>query len=150
MEGSGAALPPVALELYHGNIHMLIAAAVVLGMRYPAAWSFVLLSKVTPGVGVLWFLFGESEMGLAAVLLVVAALSALEFVIGRPPPVDVRRRTANRIAGGNREAAPDQNHRHQRAKHEIFSCLTAERNAAQRKRLRNVAQKHHSAWRRRS
>lgn len=45
-------------------------------------------------LGVLWFLFGEGEMGLAALLLVVAALSALEFVVGRPPPVDVRRRTA--------------------------------------------------------
>ena len=49
------AFPPVALELYHGNIHLLIAAAIALGFRYPAAWSFVLLTKVTPGVGLLWF-----------------------------------------------------------------------------------------------
>lgn len=45
-------------------------------------------------LGVLWFLFGEAEMGLAAVLLVAAAVSALAYVIGRPPPVAVRRRTA--------------------------------------------------------
>ena len=49
------ALPPVAIDLYHGNIHLLLAVAVALGMRYPAAWSFVLLTKVTPGVGLLWF-----------------------------------------------------------------------------------------------
>ena len=49
------ALPPVALELYHGNIHLLIAVAVALGFRFPWLWSFVLLTKITPGVGVLWF-----------------------------------------------------------------------------------------------
>jgi len=49
------ALPPVALELYHGNVHLLIAAAIALGFRFPWTWSFVLLSKITPGIGVLWF-----------------------------------------------------------------------------------------------
>lgn len=49
------AFPPVALELYHGNVHLLMAAAIVLGFRYPPAWAFLLLTKVTPGVGLLWF-----------------------------------------------------------------------------------------------
>ena len=49
------AFPPVALELYHGNIHLLMAAAIVLGFRYPIGWSFLLLTKVTPGVGLVWF-----------------------------------------------------------------------------------------------
>jgi hypothetical protein len=49
------AFPPVALELYHGNINLLLGAAIALGFRYPAAWAFVLLTKVTPGVGLLWF-----------------------------------------------------------------------------------------------
>jgi len=44
------AFPPVALELYHGNVHLLIAAAIALGFRYPVAWAFVLVTKVTPGV----------------------------------------------------------------------------------------------------
>ena len=43
------ALPPVALELYHGNVHLLMAAAIALGFRYPWTWSFVILTKVTPG-----------------------------------------------------------------------------------------------------
>ena len=34
------AFPPVAIELYHGNIHLLIAVAIVLGFRFPAAWAF--------------------------------------------------------------------------------------------------------------
>jgi hypothetical protein len=49
------ALPPVALELYHGNVHLLIAAAIALGFRFPWTWSFVILTKITPGVGLLWF-----------------------------------------------------------------------------------------------
>lgn len=49
------AFPPVAIELYHGNIHLLIAAATALGFRHPWTWSFVLLTKPTAGVGLLWF-----------------------------------------------------------------------------------------------
>ena len=32
-----------------------MAAAIALGFRYPAAWSFLLLTKVTPGIGLVWF-----------------------------------------------------------------------------------------------
>ena len=49
------AFAPISYELYMGNIHLLLAAAIVLGFRYPATWAFVLLTKVTPGVGLLWF-----------------------------------------------------------------------------------------------
>jgi hypothetical protein len=49
------AFPPVALELYYGNVHLLLAAATVLGFRHPWTWAFVLLTKVTPGVGLVWF-----------------------------------------------------------------------------------------------
>ncbi len=44
-----------AMELAGGNIALLLAAAIVLGFRWPAAWAFVLLTKVTPGIGLLWF-----------------------------------------------------------------------------------------------
>jgi glycosyl transferase family 87 len=42
-------------ELSGGNISLLLAVAIVAGFRWPAAWAFVLLTKVTPGVGLLWF-----------------------------------------------------------------------------------------------
>ncbi|MEA2677484.1 MAG: hypothetical protein QOJ81_1625 [Chloroflexota bacterium] len=74
------ALPPIALELYHGNIHLLMAAAIVLGMRYPAAWSFVLLTKVTPGVGLLWFAVRREWRALAIALGATLAISAAAFV----------------------------------------------------------------------
>jgi Glycosyltransferase family 87 len=74
------AFPPVALELYHGNIHLLIAAAIALGFRYPATWAFVLLAKVTPGVGLLWFLVRREWRSLAIALGVTAAIVALSLV----------------------------------------------------------------------
>ncbi|NVN00084.1 glycosyltransferase family 87 protein [Arthrobacter sp. SDTb3-6] len=50
---------PVAMlcipELVVGNIYILLAATAVIGMRMPAAWSFAILTKVTTGVGLLWF-----------------------------------------------------------------------------------------------
>ena len=74
------ALPPVALELYHGNVHLLMAAAIALGFRHPWTWSFVLLTKVTPGVGLLWFAVRREWRSLAiaiGVTLVISVASAL-------------------------------------------------------------------------
>jgi hypothetical protein len=44
-----------AMELAGGNISLLIAVVTVIGFRWPAVWSFALLTKVSPGVGLLWF-----------------------------------------------------------------------------------------------
>jgi hypothetical protein len=74
------AFPPVALELYHGNIHLLLAAMIVLGFRYPAFWVFGIFTKVTPGIGLLWFLVRREwrnlgiALGLTAVIGVVSLL----------------------------------------------------------------------------
>ena len=73
------AFPPVALELYHGNVHLLIAAAIALGFRYPVAWVFVLITKVTPGVGLLWFAVRREWRSLAIALGVTAALVAVSL-----------------------------------------------------------------------
>ena len=73
------AFPPVALELYHGNVHLLIAAAIALGFRYPATWAFVLLAKVTPGVGLLWFAVRREWRSLGIALGVTAALVAVSL-----------------------------------------------------------------------
>src|SRR5260221_6769770 len=75
------AFPPVAVELYHGNIQLLIAAAIALGFRYPAAWAFVVVSKVTPGIGVLWFLVRQEWRSLAIALGATAAVVAVSFAL---------------------------------------------------------------------
>ena len=74
------AFPPVALELYHGNVHLLMAAAIALGFRYPAAWSFVILTKVTPGVGLAWFAVRREWRPLAIALGVTALIAGVTFV----------------------------------------------------------------------
>lgn len=75
------AFPPVAVELYHGNIHVLMAAAIALGFRYPAAWAFVLLTKVTPGIGLLWFAVRREWRPLGIALGATAALTAISLVV---------------------------------------------------------------------
>jgi hypothetical protein len=75
------AFPAVALELYHGNVHLLMAAAIWLGFRYPATWAFVLLTKVTPGVGLVWFAVRREWRSLAIALGVTAALVAVSLLI---------------------------------------------------------------------
>jgi hypothetical protein len=49
------ALPVAFFEIWGGNIHLLLALAIVVGFRWSGTWSFVLLTKVTPGIGLLWF-----------------------------------------------------------------------------------------------
>jgi hypothetical protein len=73
------ALPPVALELYHGNVHLLMAVAIALGFRYPQTWAFVLLTKVTPGVGLLWFAVRREWRSLAIALGMTAVVSAVAY-----------------------------------------------------------------------
>ena len=74
-------IPFVALELYHGNIHILLAAAIVLGFKHPWAWSFVLLTKPTSGVGLLWFVVRREWRPLFIALGTTAAICLVSFVI---------------------------------------------------------------------
>ena len=75
------AFPPVAVEIYHGNIHLLMAAAIALGFRYPAAWAFIILTKVTPGIGLLWFAVRREWRSLGIALGVTAALAAVSLAV---------------------------------------------------------------------
>jgi hypothetical protein len=72
---------PVSQEILIGNIHLLLAAAIVLGFRWPATWAFVLLTKVTPGVGLLWFPVRREWRALITALAATAAIAAVSFVI---------------------------------------------------------------------
>jgi hypothetical protein len=74
------ALPPVALELYHGNVHLLIAAAVALGFRFPWTWAFVILTKITPGLGVLWFAARREWRSFAIAVGATAVLCVVSYV----------------------------------------------------------------------
>ena len=73
---------PVSQEIMIGQIHLLLAAAIVLGFRWPGTWAFVLLTKVTPGIGLLWFAVRKEFRALAIALGTTAAVVAISFVIG--------------------------------------------------------------------
>lgn len=72
---------PVFAEVAAANIHLLLGAAVVIGFRYPVVWAFVLLTKITPGIGLLWFVVRREWRNLALALGATAAISAVSFVI---------------------------------------------------------------------
>ena len=69
------------LEIIGGNISLLLAVAMVVGFRWPAVWAFVLLTKVTPGIGLLWFAVRREwrslGMALGATALVVAVSAVM-------------------------------------------------------------------------
>jgi hypothetical protein len=67
------------MEIWGGNIELLVALAVVVGFRWPAAWSFVLLTKITPGIGLLWFAVRREWRSLALALLATAAIVAVSY-----------------------------------------------------------------------
>jgi hypothetical protein len=74
-------IPITLIELEVGNIHFLLAAAVYVGIRHPAAWAFVLLTKVTPGIGLVWFLVRREWRSLAIALGATAIITAVSFVM---------------------------------------------------------------------
>ena len=67
----------VGLELYLGQIDILIAAAIVIGFRYPAVWAFPLLTKVAPGIGLVWFVVRREWRKLAIALAATVAIASV-------------------------------------------------------------------------
>lgn len=76
-----ALVPFVWWELGTGNIHLLLALAVVAGFRWPGAWAFLLLTKVTPGVGLLWFAARRDWRALGVALGTTAAIAGASLVV---------------------------------------------------------------------
>ena len=75
------AIYPITLELAYGNIYLLLAAALVLGMRYPALWAVFPLTKVTPGIVWLWFVARGEWRNLAVAASTTAALAAVCYLV---------------------------------------------------------------------
>ena len=69
-------------DVIRGNVTTFLAVALVFSMRYPALWAATLLTKVTPGVGLLyhvarreWRMLGVA-LGATAAIVVVGAIIA--------------------------------------------------------------------------
>ena len=96
---------PVIDEVGTGNIHLMVASAIVLALRWPGAWALALLTKVTPGIGVLWLAgarmwrpFGiavGTTLAIVTVSFVTAAglwfdwLDVLTGNVDRPIPTEI-------------------------------------------------------------
>lgn len=66
--------------LSSGNIALLMSLAVVAGFRWPSAYAFLLLTKITPAVGLLWFLARREWRNLALALGSTAVIVAVSYV----------------------------------------------------------------------
>ena len=64
-------------EIWGGNITILLAAAIVLGFTRSSAWAFPLLTKVTPGLGMLWFGFRREWQKFGIAVMATAAIVAI-------------------------------------------------------------------------
>ena len=76
-------LPFVQSELTTGQIHLPLTVMCVLLRRHPSFWAFGVLTKVTPGVTLLWFL-GRREWRQAAVALGVTLAIVIVSAITWP------------------------------------------------------------------
>jgi len=74
------AFPGVIDDILRGNIHVFLAATIVLGLRYPGAWAFGILTKVTPGIGLLWFAVRREWRSLAWAIGVTAVIAGVSLI----------------------------------------------------------------------
>lgn len=74
-------IPFIASDLYLGNIHVLLAAAIVGSLRWPALWAIPLLTKPSVGLGLLWFAFRGEWRRLAIATAVAGVLAAIAFLL---------------------------------------------------------------------
>ena len=73
-------LPPVAAEINAANINFPMGLAILAAFRWPGLWAFPLLTKVTPGVGVIWFAVRREWRPFAIAVGITAGLAAVSFL----------------------------------------------------------------------
>jgi hypothetical protein len=69
------------VEISVGNIYSFLAVAAALGLRHPAAWALPLLTKITPGLGPIWFAARREWISLAASVGATLGIALASFVI---------------------------------------------------------------------
>jgi hypothetical protein len=63
------------------NADWIVALCLGLGLRYPAAWAGLLLTKVTPGIGVIWFAVRREWQSFGIALGATAAIVAVSALL---------------------------------------------------------------------
>jgi hypothetical protein len=72
---------PVIDEVGTGNIHLMLGAAISLAFRWPATWVLPLLTKVTPGIGVLWHAGAREWRSVAIAIGVTVGIVLVSFLL---------------------------------------------------------------------
>ncbi|HEX7951144.1 MAG TPA: glycosyltransferase 87 family protein, partial [Candidatus Limnocylindrales bacterium] len=73
-------LSPIQEAIWSGNLTFIYAGVAVLAIRYPAVWLIPLVSKVTPGIGILWYAVRREWRQLAIVVGLTGAVVAISLV----------------------------------------------------------------------
>jgi hypothetical protein len=71
--------PLLVDDLRVGNVQLMVTALVVIGFTRPAVWAGPLLTKVSPGIGLLWFAVRREWRRLAIAIGTTAALALVSF-----------------------------------------------------------------------
>ena len=77
---------PIPFEIISGNVHLLYAVAIVVGfrgVRWASSWALMFITKITPFIGVLWFLVRREWRAFAWAVGVTAAIVAVSFALDR-------------------------------------------------------------------
>jgi hypothetical protein len=72
---------PIPLEIVSGNVHLIYAYVAVAGLRWPVLWAIPLITKITPGIGILWFTVRREWRNLAIVLGATAAIVVVSLIL---------------------------------------------------------------------
>lgn len=72
---------PVTAELLTGQVHVFIALAIAWGFGRPALWALPILTKITPGIGLFWFLIRREWRSLIEAAGVTLAIVLLSFAL---------------------------------------------------------------------
>jgi len=72
---------PIPFEIISGNVHLLYGVAIVVGFRWAASWALMFITKITPGIGVLWFLVRREWRQFVLAIGVTAAIVAVSFLL---------------------------------------------------------------------
>jgi hypothetical protein len=75
------AFPGVIDDILRGNIHVFLAASIVLALRQPAAWAFGIFTKVTPAIGLIWPAVRREWRGLLIAIATCAIIFSVSFLL---------------------------------------------------------------------
>lgn len=75
------AVPGLNEDVIRGNINVFIAMLIVLALRFPVAWAPILLTKATPGVGLVWHLVRREWKALGIAVGVTVLVVAVGYAI---------------------------------------------------------------------